>query len=226
MNKSGIAKIAGIGISLLVLGTVGVAVSGAFSSSGPASPGPEPTVGQAVPNGGISSPSVAQSAAFSAFRRSRDASDEVATSPEALRVLYSPQTQYDANPSLGRQVAANVDGTSILVPGDKMLCLVAEMSEAGAASACVSDSEAESNGVGIVAYGPNGYSAAGVLPDGASQLEAVSESGVTAPVELTSDNGYVITTPWRPVAFTWIGADGAKHRQAQPAPPPPTPPEA
>jgi hypothetical protein len=108
------------------------------------------------------------------------------------------------------------NATVILVPGDGELCLTAAGFPFGSNSGCASSTDAESNGLwqsGDVGPALGGYTLEGVLPDGATDV-TVSRTGASdLAVQLTSDNGFALSSQSPLVALSFTGKDGTRHSE-------------
>ena len=179
--------------------------TGGSESSGP---------GQAQPAGGVAAPDAEQLAAFGAFRRGATPVDQrVAHDQDALKTLQGAQASAQANPSLARNVYASEAGSVFLVPGDGNLCLLVSGNAFGRVATCATNAQAIAGGLGFVYYStaPSGqvsdFTIAGVLPDGARDVQIVDEAGNATPVPLSQDNGYWAATA-SAAKMTWRSADG------------------
>lgn len=168
----------------------------------------------ASPTGGVSAPSAAQVAAFPVLGEPATSADEVATSPEALSALGEAQSQYGADPSLGRTVLVSSAGSAVVVPGEEAMCLLTISGAEDASTLCKPEPAAESDGLGVEEdVNDERFSVIGVFPAsaGVSDLRAVSQDGTETAVELSAQDGYIVATDSKPAALRWTGADGAQH---------------
>jgi hypothetical protein len=121
----------------------------------------------------------------------------------AFEILRQPQTEGDALPDAGGgPFGANLDlaravdtaaGTVRVVPANGMVCLRGE-DAAGSTWTCAPPEEAEAGELVLTSRDANGdlISAVGLLPDGASGLQAVDATGGGSSVP-TEDGLFTLT---------------------------------
>lgn len=211
-----VASITGIvGASAAV---TALASSPTGGTSGSESSGP----GQAQPAVGVAAPDAEQLGAFVALRRGTTAVDQrPAHDPDALKTLQGSQANAQTNPSLARNVYAGENGSVFLVPGAGTLCLLISGNAFGWVATCATNAQAIAGGLGFVYYStaPSGqvsdFTIAGVLPDGARDVQMVDDAGNATPVPLSQDNSYWATTA-NAAKMAWRTADGTQHSMPLP----------
>jgi hypothetical protein len=213
MLVASITGILGASAAVTAVASSAVGGTGGSESSGP---------GQAQPVGGVAAPDAEQLGAFVAVRRGATAVDQrVAHDQDALKTLQGSQASAQANPSLGRNVYAGDNGSVFLVPGAGTLCLLVSGNAFGWVATCATNAQAIAGGLGFVYYStaPSGqvgdFTIAGVLPDGARDVQIVDDAGTATPVPLSQDNGYWATTA-NAAKMTWQTADGTQQSMSLP----------
>lgn len=143
--------------------------SGLSATGPPPAPGSPPS---ATHSQGVAAPTADQVSAFPALGRAGTSVDAAASiRSDILGVLYTPQQEWQVNPSLGRIVfGTRGAGFLLLIPGSGEICLVAADFGDGVHAGCGAAASVESDG--LVEFGggrPSGYRVRGVLPRGASE---------------------------------------------------------
>jgi hypothetical protein len=143
---------------------------------------------QAVVNGGsvqvAPTTTTSQTGDLSILRRSRTAADALPASVD-LNTPGDPISGNGANPALSRRAVGISPGAAWLVPGDGVICFVAQFPIAGGGETCQPDATVNEGRMmlaGIVAPQPGLAGVAGVVPDGVSTVTVTSTDGTTTSV--------------------------------------------
>lgn len=199
------------GVLTAALCVLAGAAAGAFASGG------SPNVGQApTPNSGIAAPSAAQVASFPVLGQAAT-TGEASTSPQALHMLESSETQYHVNPALGRDVVNNAVATAVMVPGEGAVCFLVLGNVGPSSSLCGPEAGAAKEGLSVVESLPSGgYVIVGVRPasEAASTVVVTNEAGEETSFKLSAQNGYAFETNGKPVAMHWISGNGTTATQS------------